>query len=53
MGFRDNLLSRVSGKLFTIWSTGKMFDPTDQKRTCPLEDIAKSKEKKKVQKEKK
>ena len=42
MGWFKN---KLDGVRFTLFSTGRMFDPTDQKRTCPLKDIAKSKEK--------
>jgi len=42
------LLDLIKGKGIRLGiSTGKPFDPTDQKRTDPLEDIAKNKEKKK------
>ncbi len=38
-------LKRKEGGLVTFYSTGKRFDPTDQKRTTATQDFIKQKEK--------
>jgi hypothetical protein len=47
------LKDRLNGVRVTLFSTGKMFDPTDQERTCPLKDIGKKEQKKTDEKLKK
>ena len=49
MGIRTGF-KKILEKGFKITIGGKMFDPTYQKRTCPIQDIVKSKSKKEGEK---
>jgi len=47
MGFtaKEFFKAIIRKGIFISWSTGRTFDPRDQKRTCPIADIVKSKTK--------
>ena len=45
MGITAEIFKDILKRGFRFNIGGKAFDPTDQKRTCPIEDIVKSKTK--------